>query len=261
MQWTRRELKERAKFSLKTFYWKSVLVAFIAALIGGGLSFGGGGSDSGESIDITGNDIVDGIGGRLTGRAMALIGLGVAIILVAVLLALLLDIFVFSPLQVGCNKYFLDASEGNANLGNMGYFFKNGYMNVVGVQFLTTLFIFLWSLLFIIPGIVKAYSYRMIPYILSEDPYMSFSEAKRLSQQMMDGEKWDAFVLDLSFILWILLSALTLNLVGIFWVEPYVQFTNAELYKTLRTKVRGSYVETDSYTGTGYADNSYNHYN
>lgn len=252
MQWTRRELKERAKFSLKSFYWKSVLVAFVAALIGGGLSFGGGGSDSGESIDITGNDIVDGIGGRLTGRAMALIGLGVAIILVAVLLALLLSIFVFSPIQVGCDKYFLDASEGNANLSNMGYFFKNGYMNVVGVQFLTSLFIFLWSLLFIIPGIVKAYSYRMIPYILAEDPYMSFSEAKRLSQQMMDGEKWDTFVLDLSFILWALLAALTLNIVGIFWVEPYIQFTNVELYKVVRTKVQGVYTENTDYTEQVY---------
>lgn len=261
MQWTRRELKERAKFSLKSFYWKSVLVAFVLSLITGGFSTTGSSSDSGESISITGNDFIDGIGGRFTGQAMAIIGLGLAIIAVAALLGLLLSIFVFNPLQVGCSKYFLDASEGNANLSNMGYCFKNGYMNVVGAQFLTNLFIFLWSLLFIIPGIVKSYSYRMIPYILAEDPYMSFSEAKQLSMQMMDGEKWDTFVLDLSFILWALLAAITFNIAGIFWVEPYIQFTNAELYRTVRTKVQRSYVETDSYSDNSYTDNNYNNYN
>ena len=255
MQWTRSQLKERAKFSLKSFYWKSVLVAFILSLVSGGFSTNNRGSDSGESVNITGNEFVDGIGGRVTAQAMAIIGLGLAIIVVAALLGLLISVFVINPLQVGCKKYFLDASEGNADLSNMGFCFKNGYMNVVGVQFLTGVYIFLWSLLLIIPGIIKSYSYRMIPYIMAEDPYMSFSEAKRLSQDMMDGEKWDTFVLDLSFILWALLSVITFNIAGIFWVEPYMQFTDAELYKVLRTKMQGSYTADDYYT-----DNSYNGY-
>ena len=109
---------------------------------------------------------------------------------------------------------------------------------------LMNVFIFLWGLLLIIPGIYKSYEYRMIPYLLSEDSNLSFSEAKRLSSEMMYGEKWDTFVLDLSFILWNFLSALTWGLVGIFWVNPYIQYTNVELYKVLRTKVPGPY-----YTG------------
>ena len=109
---------------------------------------------------------------------------------------------------------------------------------------LMSLFIFLWSLLLVIPGIYKAYEYRMIPYLLAEDSNLSFSEAKRLSSAMMYGEKWDAFVLDLSFILWHALSSITWGLVGIFWVNPYIQYTNAELYKAVRTKVPGPY-----YTG------------
>ena len=256
MQWTRRELKGRAKISLKSFYWKSVLVAFILSLVSGGFSTSNRGSNSGESINITGNEFVDGISGRFTAQAMAIIGLGLAIIAVAVLLGLLINIFVINPLEVGCKKYFLNASEGNADLSNMGFCFKNGYMNVVGVRFLTNLYIFLWSLLLIVPGIIKAYSYRMIPYIMAEDPYMSFAEAKRLSQDMMDGEKWDTFVLDLSFILWALLAMITFNIVGIFWVEPYMQFTDAELYKVLRTKMQGV-CTADGY----YTDNSYNHTN
>lgn len=255
MQWTRSQLKERAKFSLKAFYWKSVLVAFILSLVSGGFSTNSASSNSGESLDITSNDFVNNLGGKLTGRAQAIIGLGLAIIVVAALLGLLISVFVINPLQVGCKKYFLDASEGNADLSNMGFCFKNGYMNVVGVQFLTGVYIFLWSLLLIIPGIIKSYSYRMIPYIMAEDPYMSFSEAKRLSQDMMDGEKWDTFVLDLSFILWALLAVITFNIAGIFWVEPYMQFTDAELYKVLRTKMQGSYTADDYYT-----DNSYNGY-
>lgn len=66
MQWTRSQLKERAKFSLKSFYWKSVLVAFILSLVSGGFSTNNRGSDSGESVNITGNEFVDGIGGRFT---------------------------------------------------------------------------------------------------------------------------------------------------------------------------------------------------
>ena len=164
MQWTRSQLKERAKFSLKSFYWKSVLVAFILSLVSGGFSTNNRGSDSGESVNITGNEFVDGIGGRFTAQAMAIIGLGLAIIVVAALLGLLISVFVINPLEVGCKKYFLDASEGNADLSTMGFCFKNGYMNVVGVQFLTNLYIILWSLLLIIPGIIKSYSYRMVPY-------------------------------------------------------------------------------------------------
>lgn len=242
MEWTRRDLKEKAKFSLKSFYWKSVLVAFILALVGGGFSAGGGGN-SGNNYDseFTGNYLVDGIGGRYAGMVAFVLGLAAIAIFAIVVVALVLDTFVFAPLQIGCKKYFLHAGDGNADLSHMGYAFRNNYINVVAVCFLQDLFIVLWSFLLIIPGIVKSYEYRMIPYLLAEDPNLSFTEAKNLSKEMMDGEKWDAFVLDLSFILWDILAAVTFNLAGIFWVNPYYQYTCAELYKVLRTKVPGPY--------------------
>lgn len=241
MEWTRKALKEKAKFSIKAFYWKSVLVAFVLALVSGGFSGGGSGSDSSESVASTGNELVDMVGGKYAGILAFVLGLTAIILLVVVVASLALSIFVFNPLQIGCKKYFLHASDGNCDLSHMGFAFKNNYMNVVSVIFLQNLFIVLWSLLLIIPGIVKAYQYRMIPYLLAEDPNLSFSEAKRLSTEMMSGEKWDAFVLDLSFILWEILSAITFNLVGIFWVNPYYQYTCVELYKVLRTKVPGPY--------------------
>ena len=83
-------------------------------------------------------------------------------------------------------------------------------------------------------GIIKAYSYRMVPYILKEHPELSGTKAITLSRQMMNGHKWNAFVLDLSFIGWIILSALTLGILHIFYVGPYIQATDAELYEALK---------------------------
>ncbi|MEG1409942.1 MAG: DUF975 family protein [Terrisporobacter sp.] len=88
--------------------------------------------------------------------------------------------------------------------------------NSVIIMFLMNLFIYLWSLLLLIPGIVKSYEYRMIPYILSEDPNISRSRAFEISKSMMNGNKWNAFELDLSFIGWYLLSVCTLGILSIF---------------------------------------------
>ena len=101
------------------------------------------------------------------------------------------------------------------------------------------LFILLWTLLLIVPGIIKSYSYRLVPYILSENPHMDRKRALELSQQMMDGHKMEAFVLELSFFGWFLLSALTCGLVGIFYVNPYLDATFAEFYVAIRTESIG----------------------
>ena len=96
------------------------------------------------------------------------------------------------------------------------------------------LFIGLWSLLFIVPGIVKYYEYSMIPYILSEDPNISRQEAFIKSKKLMSGNKWRAFVLTLSFIPWYILGALTFGVVSLFYVQPYQQLTSAALYEELK---------------------------
>ena len=97
-----------------------------------------------------------------------------------------------------------------------------------------TLFTVLWSLLFIIPGIVKGYEYMMIPYLLAENPDMSREETFAKSKAMTTGNKWDAFVLDLSFLGWLILGSITFNILNVFYVYPYQYLTRAELYRTLR---------------------------
>lgn len=90
------------------------------------------------------------------------------------------------------------------------------------------------SLLFIIPGIIKSYEYRMVAYILADQPELTRKEAFELSRKMMNGNKWNAFVLDLSFIGWGFLTAITFGILGIFYVNPYIQHTNAALYLKLK---------------------------
>ena len=103
-------------------------------------------------------------------------------------------------------------------------------------MFLMNLFIWLWSLLFVIPGIYKAYQYRMVPYLLAENPEMDYNRALSLSASMMEGEKMNAFVLDLSFFGWYLLSVFTCGILAIVYVAPYQYHTNAGLYIALREK-------------------------
>ncbi|MCI5649263.1 MAG: DUF975 family protein [Fusicatenibacter sp.] len=105
---------------------------------------------------------------------------------------------------------------------------------MVLTMFLRDLYIGLWSLLLVIPGIIKSYEYRMVPYLLADCPELDRTEAFRISREMMYGQKMNAFVLDLSFIGWHLLSACTCNLVGVFFTQPYVNTTNAELFLQLK---------------------------
>lgn len=111
--------------------------------------------------------------------------------------------------------------------------FKNEqWLRDIGALFLVGLYTFFWTLLLIIPGIIKGYSYSLVPYILAEDDTISITEAINLSQQMTDGYKWELFVLDWSFILWDVAASLTLGLVA-FYSVPYQKATWARYYLAL----------------------------
>ena len=156
---------------------------------------------------------------------------------VAMLIGIAVKIFLCNPVEVGARRFFMISRENTARVGELGFAFKNSYMNVVKTQFLRDLFTSLWSLLLVVPGIIKSYEYRMMPYILAENPDIDYKDAFRLSKEMMDGEKWNTFVLDVSFIGWVLLSAITCGILALFYVTPYTNLTNAELYAVLREKV------------------------
>ena len=221
--WTIRELKERGKTAFKANYWPCVLSAFLLTLLVGGLTV------SNKFSESDGESIVESFK-QLPPEVMAAVaGLSVTVSIVA----LLLRIFLFNPLSVGCYGFFIENHEQPAKLDVLKKGFRN-YGNVFITLFLRDLFLTLWTLLLIVPGLIKAYSYRMVPYILAEDPSLSPMECISRSKEMMRGHKWNAFVLDLSFIGWHILTILTFGIVGIFWTNPYKESTDAALYLSLR---------------------------
>ena len=135
-------------------------------------------------------------------------------------------------LTLGFSIALLNAvRKQNVEVSNLFDGFKN-FANALLGYILQAIFIFLWSLLFFIPGLVKSYSYSMMYYIMADDPTISANDAITKSRQMMNGNKWRLFCLDFSFIGWYLLSTLTLGLLLII-VVPYHQTARAEFYDSL----------------------------
>lgn len=189
-----------------------------------------------EQIDYSSNSLYGFITSAIFGGIMIII----------FVIALALSIFIFHPLAVGGYRFFLENTVENPSAGRLLYVFQNGiYGKVVVTMFLKSLYTFLWSLLFIIPGIVKSYEYRMVPYLLADAPEMSREDAFRISKELMDGEKMNAFILDLSFIGWEILSGFTCGILGLFYVRPYVQATNAELFVELKRQYFAKHTYAD----------------
>ena len=247
--WTRAELKSRGKTAFKANYWRCVLVALILMIIGGGIGAATGNYSGNQIQDVTETQqqsvVVEESANDLDAALkeleqaddsvwMVVIPIVAGIILIAVAVGLLISALLLNPLKVGCERFFSQNSKEPSQLGEVAYGFDHGYGRVVKTMFLTDIFLLLWTLLFIIPGIIKSYSYRMVPYILAQEPELSGRDAINRSREMMDGNKWKDFVLDLSFILWGLLSVITLGIVGVFYVNPYYEATNAELYYALK---------------------------
>ena len=228
--WTRAELKENAKKFFKYNYWQMVLVSLILMMVGGG-----GGISFNYTVNNPQNsDDPFGFGRMSDSQAMTLLVGVMVVALVIWVLAAALSAFLFNPLQVGAQRFFVVSHYQKAGLGELGFAFSSSYLNVVKIMFLRSMYIFLWSLLFIIPGIIKTYEYLMIPYILAENPGIDSKEAFAMSKQMMHGNKWKTFVLELSFYGWLLLSVLTCGILSIFYVNPYFHMTLAELYVALK---------------------------
>lgn len=262
--WSISNLKNRGKEAFKRNYWKCVLIGLLVSLLAGGAGGAGGASfgnsmssaiesasgareDSYEEdfeeffeddefedfeVEMDSDSGLDHVfNAALLGAAIGVIAI---IVIVIIIVAILLDLFVNLPLEVGTARFFFKNQKTDAKVAEVAFAYDNCWKNIAVTMFLRDLFIFLWSLLLIIPGIVKAYEYRMIPYILAENPDMNREEVFALSKKMMDGEKWHAFVLDLSFIGWHILGAFTAGILEVFYVVPYQSSTNATLYEALK---------------------------
>ena len=225
--WNRKELKEKAKIAFKANYWKTVLAAIVVGAIGAGVgtaSYNGSGS----------NEAVAELNSLSQSDLLAVVIAVMTALLFVIIVMSLVKIFLLNPLSVGCQKFFKENASNPAELSELGAGFKKNYGNVVLTIFLKDLFLVLWSLLFVIPALVKTYSYRMVEFISADNPEMSATEVITKSRDMMRGNKWKAFVLDLSFIGWLILTGITAGILGIFYVYPYMYQTDAELYLALK---------------------------
>ena len=234
--WSRKELKAKAKVAFKANYWKTVIVAAIYAAITAAASSAATNTDGaqGESL----NDLISKAIEESHLPEPLFLTIVMSIVSFGLLIALAIEVFAKYPVLVGCSRFFVKNETDEEKPGVLTIFstFGKNYLNVCFSYFLTRLVIGLWSLLLIIPGLIKSLEYRMVRYILAEDPSMGAKEAMALSKKMMKGEKWNLFVLDLSFIGWGILGVLTGGIADIFYVRPYKYQTDAELYLTLKNK-------------------------
>ena len=271
--WSRKELKQKGKNAFNRNYWKTVLVAVVLSLIVGTGSFGSSfasgfsegfsdgvsdATDTMSEIDDYDDDYDDyddydydydyddqddysdmdideefGVSGPEIVAIAIFVIVFIIIFVIVMAIAIVLDAFVINPLEIGIRRFGLANLNAKAEVKEIGFGYDHNYKNGVKTMFFRDLYTFLWSLLFIIPGIVKSYEYRMVPYLLADHPDMTSEQAFAESKRMMTGQKWNAFVLDLSFIGWDILSILTLGMLSIFYVEPYKFMTKAALYEKL----------------------------
>jgi len=151
----------------------------------------------------------------------------------------LVTLILTGPLTVGICGICLNLLRGREpDVAELFTPFKN-FASVFLLYFLNTLFTALWMLLLIVPGIIKSLSYSMSYFIMAENPSISQADARRTSMRMMEGHKWELFCLEISFIGWLLLSALTFGIL-LCWVIPYMYTAQAAFYENIRLQYTAS---------------------
>ena len=144
----------------------------------------------------------------------------------------IVGLIIMGPLTIGMSMIALNVVRGkDVELGMLFNGFSDFSRSLV-LYITNNIFIALWSMLFIIPGIIKSYAYSMSYYILIDDPNISANDARKKSMEMMKGNKWRLFCLDFSFIGWLLLCIVTFGILT-FWVGPYMEVARAKFYLSL----------------------------
>lgn len=218
MGFDRIRIKENGKLHYQNNKWQNVLVILINTLIVGGVQV---------VVRLSGDDWV-------LAMFMSLVSIAVSLLVVNII-------------TMGTMTWFHRSikTEG-LKMEEMFWTFKEDYGGNVLMMFLISLYTALWSMLFVIPGIVKGYSYSLAIYIKSENPNIPASTAIELSKRMTNGHKMDLFVLDMSFIGWGILSAFTLNILGILYVMPYQYASKAFAYEEIKEEALANQIVSEA---------------
>lgn len=216
------DFKSEAKFALKGEYSKALLASLIATAMGVQTTA----SNFSLNLNFKAEESTNPFPSVIPHEIIVLL-----IIIGCVALLSSIGFFIIgSIISTGYAKYNLDLVNNNCpSIGLLFKYFKYA-KRIIIANLLILLKVFLWSLLFIIPGIIAAYSYAMVPYILAENPNLEPKEVLDLSKKMMKGNKWRFFCLGFSFIGWYILCILTLG-IGYVFLAPYPVAANACFYK------------------------------
>ena len=154
-------------------------------------------------------------------------------------------LLLMGPFMYGVSKIFLNLVYGETkiNLDSLFDGFRDDFGGTLLIGLMESIFIMLWSMLLIVPGIIASYSYAMAFYIKVDHPDYDWQACIKSSKEMMKGHKWELFVLDLSFIGWICVGFLTFG-IGLFWVSPYMEVTRANFYAYLAAQTNNTTEES-----------------
>ena len=212
------DYRSMARRALKNFWWLAVGVTLLATVLGGGTSSL---TVSFQNADVS----------QYYPEAMRRF----THVLVPVASVLAMGQFVLrGSISIGHDRFCLKLVDGEQTQFEDLFSAFDIFGSAFVLNLLITLKVFAWSLLFVIPGIVKAYAYSMAYYIKLDHPDYGWNACITASRQLMNGHKWEKFVLDLSFLGWIIVGSLCLG-VGTLWVTPYMEAANAQFYEYVRT--------------------------
>ena len=234
------DFRELARKALSGKWGSAVLTTLVASILGADIMVSGGSSTTGITNSVTNvvnqgsgdsssYDGLDGILSSISLTSMTYI-LGAVMVAVSILLIVgLIQYVIGSFISLGLIQYNLDLIDGKDV--EFGQIFSKASMfgKAFWLRLRMGIFTFLWTLLFIIPGIIKSYAYSMSGFILAENPEMTAKEAMQVSEKMMVGNKWRLFCLQFSFIGWQILCILSLG-IGSLWLTPYTNAATAAFY-------------------------------
>ena len=231
------DFRRIARNALTNKWFIAVAVGLVASILGG-ISGGGpefkvniDGSNISMNFNVAGQTIKSiGTNGGVDSAVGAFILASLPIIIIASLFAAVIYFVLGSFIGVGYAKFNLNlVDKKNAAFETLFEYFSYWKTTTIA-RLLRALYVFLWSLLFIIPGIVAGFSYAMTDYILAEDPELTADEAISQSKSIMMGNKWRFFCLQFSFIGWDILATLAFG-IGHLWLTPYKQAAYAAFYR------------------------------
>ena len=232
------EFRSIARDALNGKWITAVLVGIVASILGAADSIGGpkinlniDGANLDADLKIAGQTIFSTAKEYQTGLGALILGSFVYVMLAALIVGAIYFVL-SSVISVGYAKFNLNlVDSADSSFEHLFSYFSN-WKTTASTKLLKSIYELLWTLLFIIPGIMASYSYAMTDYILADNPYLSASEAISRSKDMMYGNRWRLFCLHFSFIGWQILASLTLG-IGYLWLRPYMEASVAAFYREI----------------------------